>query len=293
MKQPVVIGRFQVPQMTEGHKQLISAVYKEFQVTPVVLIGVSPLPCTPNNPLTFEQRQSIVRQHALVGAIYPLLDMPTDDLWSQQIDVMLGALCFGREPVLCGGPDSFLPHYKGKFLTWEFKQVRTTPTGTDYRKTVEPSNHEFFIRGAVWATQQQFPRVDSTVDALVTKTIHLSRCVLIGQKPDGRWVFPGGYIDVRETAEHAVRRELMEETGLSDGTQRLLGTHVVNDWRYRGEKRMSVLTHVFQVHDPIGGAQASDDLEDLEWVNEALVGDKVIPAHRELWEQFRGRLIYV
>ncbi|MEP7455209.1 NUDIX domain-containing protein [Phyllobacterium sp. SB3] len=39
----------------------------------------------------------------------------------------------------------------------------------------------------------------------------------------GSWGIPGGKVDFLEIAEHAVRREALEETGLSAGTISLLG----------------------------------------------------------------------
>ena len=49
--------------------------------------------------------------------------------------------------------------------------------------------------------------------------------LLIQQYGRPHYILPAGYIDKGETAEHAVRRELMEELGLEAESLRFLGSH--------------------------------------------------------------------
>ena len=54
------------------------------------------------------------------------------------------------------------------------------------------------------------------------------RVLLIRRKNDpfrGEYAFPGGFIEVGETAEDSARRELVEETGIKAGELRLLGVY--------------------------------------------------------------------
>src|SRR5579884_473346 len=54
------------------------------------------------------------------------------------------------------------------------------------------------------------------------------RVLLIRRKNDpfrGQYAFPGGFIEVGETAESSARRELKEETGIEAGELRLLGVY--------------------------------------------------------------------
>ena len=64
-----------------------------------------------------------------------------------------------------------------------------------------------------------YPRPMVTVDAVVfRKTISGTEVLLIQRKHDpfaGMWALPGGFVDMDETAEEAIVRELMEETHLN------------------------------------------------------------------------------
>ena len=63
-----------------------------------------------------------------------------------------------------------------------------------------------------------YPRPCVTVDAVVfRKRDGIRETLLIRRKNypfEGQWAFPGGFIDMEETLEEAVVRELEEETGL-------------------------------------------------------------------------------
>ncbi|BFH66533.1 ADP-ribose pyrophosphatase [Paenibacillus dendritiformis] len=60
-----------------------------------------------------------------------------------------------------------------------------------------------------------------------------SRQVLMLNRSDnGRWCFPGGAIELGETTEEAVRRELLEETGLTVGELRLFGVFSGEELHY-------------------------------------------------------------
>ncbi|MFU8843231.1 MAG: NUDIX domain-containing protein [Bacteroidales bacterium] len=63
-----------------------------------------------------------------------------------------------------------------------------------------------------------YPRPMVTVDAVVFRKIHdCIEVLLIRRKNypfEGMWALPGGFIDMEETAEEAIVRELEEETHL-------------------------------------------------------------------------------
>lgn len=66
----------------------------------------------------------------------------------------------------------------------------------------------------------QHPRPMVTVDVIVFKLIDERLHVLLVRRARqpfaGHWAFPGGFVEIDESLEHAARRELAEETALDD-----------------------------------------------------------------------------
>lgn len=64
----------------------------------------------------------------------------------------------------------------------------------------------------------EYPRPALTVDAVVFKETAKGYAVLLIERRNepfrGKWALPGGFMDMTETLEEAVTRELQEETGL-------------------------------------------------------------------------------
>ena len=70
----------------------------------------------------------------------------------------------------------------------------------------------------------RFP-VFSTAVSIVVLNPEKTRMILIRQYGKPHDILVAGYVDKGETAEHAVRRELMEELGLEARSVRYLGSH--------------------------------------------------------------------
>jgi len=70
----------------------------------------------------------------------------------------------------------------------------------------------------------RFPLFSTAVSVVVLNP-DKTRMILIRQYGQAEEVLVAGYVDKGETAEHAVRRELMEELGLSAREVRFLASH--------------------------------------------------------------------
>ena len=108
--------------------------------------------------------------------------------------------------------------------------------------------------------------------------------VLLGQRPEhkslpGLWEFPGGKIELGESPEEAIRRELKEELGIDAdiGQLRIATTHQYGE--------VGVLLLFFEVRFWKGSPKAEHHLE-LKWVNkEELVQQKLPDANQSVLPQ--------
>jgi 8-oxo-dGTP diphosphatase len=95
-----------------------------------------------------------------------------------------------------------------------------------------------------------------TVDAIVLDGMDRLLLVERGKDPyKGRFALPGGFVEYGETVEHAVVRELEEETGLNAKVAELLGVYSDPDRDPRGH----TVTIVFSLEIVSGEPKAGDD----------------------------------
>ncbi|NWF96908.1 MAG: NUDIX hydrolase [Candidatus Thorarchaeota archaeon] len=100
-----------------------------------------------------------------------------------------------------------------------------------------------------------------TVDIAITdgKRILLVRR---GIEPfKGRWVLPGGHVELGETVEDAAVREALEETGVKTQIIGLLGVYSAPDRDPRGH----YITVTFVARPTEGEARGGDDAQEAQW----------------------------
>lgn len=276
MKLGVIVGRFQTPFLHSAHNELIQHAKVENDKL-AVFVGVTGRPPSKNNPLSYEQRQSMLYKRHGDGdhlIVYPIYDRRSDTEWSHQLDARIDAVRLlldltNPKVTLYGGRDSFIPRYKGRF-TSEIVDLCFSGSATRLREGFE-SKTRLDIPTAIEITQAQFDRAMPTVDAIIRRDFeplgahgNISHVLLGRKKGESLWRFPGGFVDPTDTSlEAAVRREVTEETGLSADSVAYKGSFQVDDWRYRSE-RDKILTSVFEVT-TWGSAKAGDDLEAVKW----------------------------
>lgn len=94
------------------------------------------------------------------------------------------------------------------------------------------------------------------------------------------WEPPGGVLELTETVEDGVRREIFEETGLTVRVERLTGV-------YKNITR-GVVALVFRCHPEGGTEQLSDESTAVDWLTPAEVSNRMADVYgRRLLDAFR------
>ena len=246
----VVIGRFQVASLTDGHKVLIQEVIKNHNRV-VILVGVSVTLGTRSNPLDYISRRGLFDEFYTKDCkieIVPILDTPDDTDWSKSVERIVRSIFPIGSVCLYGGRDSFIKSYSptGVFDTHELDIIPDS-VGTDIRKELAETaiNSEEFRRGAIYASTNNFAKVYTTVDVAIIK----ENTVLMGNKIGHKDLhFIGGFVDPTDLSfEDAALRELHEEVVLEVDNSKIkyIGSTQIQDWRYKKEEK--VITSFYTV----------------------------------------------
>ena len=102
-----------------------------------------------------------------------------------------------------------------------------------------------------------------TVDGIVLRN---SEILLVQRKHppfQHRWALPGGFVEYGETAEHAIVREVVEETGLNTTVEQLIG--VYSD--PKRDPRGHTVTIVYLLKLTGGTLHAGDDAQSATFFN--------------------------
>lgn len=102
---------------------------------------------------------------------------------------------------------------------------------------------------------------------------------------EGRWAFPGGFVDIGEDPEDAVLRELGEETGVDGFDPVALAIHGDPDRDPR--KHIVALFYLVDV-DPETEPRGGDDAVDAAWVPiDGLTADQMAGDHIRIVDMLR------
>lgn len=263
----VIVGRFQVPELHQGHKDLINEVRRRHQKVLIMLGSTPGLLVTRNNPLDYKTREKMLQQEYPDITILPIKDMPSDNDWSRVVDERIMEIFQTGSVIMYGSRDSFVPHYKGRFRTVKLESA-VYMSGTEVRDMVsnDVRASSDFRRGVVYASYNRHPVTFPTVDIAIWDNDE-KRILLARKKHDlGKWRFPGGFVDPRrdKTKEEAAMREAVEETGVSVHQPEYVGSALIDDWRYRAELDC-IMTSLYMCQYMSGKDEAGDDVDEVKW----------------------------
>ena len=115
------------------------------------------------------------------------------------------------------------------------------------------------------AYEYKYPRPAVTADCVVITNESEPKVLLIqrgGEPFKGCWAFPGGFMDIDETAEECTIRELEEETGLKVDEVYQIGAYSKVDRDPRG--RTITVAYLAIIDKPVK-VKGQDDAAKAEW----------------------------
>jgi bifunctional NMN adenylyltransferase/nudix hydrolase len=277
----VIVARFQCAFLHEAYKEIIKK-YLDKHPKILILIGLSPVRGSINDPLDFQPRKQMILEE-FPHDKYPNLtigyvkDQRDNSVWSERVDELVqDHLGPNDSAIIYGSRENFMDQYVGRFETSEIQtDVIVSTEGIKNEIQKAPQSHPMFRAGAIWASSQRYPTVYSTVDIAIINqreyqtTGEKKNDILLARKPNEKqYRFVGGFVDTKDASfELAALRELAEETTLSCGLAglRYVGSRQINDWRYLRNPTEKIMTHFYVAHCSSGSARASDDIQEVKW----------------------------
>ena len=115
--------------------------------------------------------------------------------------------------------------------------------------------------------------------------------ILLQQRayPRGKWGLPGGLMELGESTEETIRREVKEETGLDLGELTLFGVYSGRGYRCKAENgdEFDVVIIAYITNDYDGEAAVMDDESiSFEWFDLDSLPENIAGSHRRIVDDF-------
>lgn len=278
----VVIGRFQLHELHEGHVFLLDTVSERHEQM-LILVGCTRIRFHTDDPFPFPVRKQMLESRYPRATILPIFDSPvSNEYWSAEVDKKVAAVAETSQAVLYGGRDSFIPKYCGRFQTHELNEVPDV-SATAVRATAgqEIVDNPTWRQGWLAAINHQYAVTDPTVDLAIVSPDYTR--VLMGRRHEtsAHIRFIGGFVDPEdESNEAAVNREGFEEVvGVELSEPHYVGSSRIRDPRYRTSK-YGVMTTFFVRFAASETGSGGDDMPHVEWwdLDEGLY-EQIAPEH--------------
>jgi len=279
----VIVARFQVPALHEGHRYILDYVLERHKTT-LVILGCSPI-MTDRNPLSFEMRRQMIE------SVYPqkIAIVSSDSIpssyeeRSRRIDEVIRNTFSNRTAIIYGSRDSFVHTYQGVFETHEVPTI-FSGSATKIREKVDVIDSTDFRSGVIYANLHRKRSGYPTVDVAVLDST-FQQILLVGKKDEeGKLRFPGVFFDpeLDDSYESAgVRCIAKEIPGITTTSLQLLQSLKLDDWRFR-KTHDRVVTILLQTRYLGGLPLPGRGVNQVTWVNLNNLEKVLVDCHKPL-----------
>ena len=234
----VVVARFQVPNLHDGHKDLINYVKSRHDKI-IVILGLAPFQYTYNNPLDFRTRMYMLQSEYPDIKIGYIADCYSDEQWSKELDSIISKYVKNKDVILYGSRDSFIKYYSGQYKTEEYKP-KIIISGTEIREKISEkikSTYDFRV-GVIHGVMNVPSFVIPTVDLLILRD---NKEILLGRKKnEDVYGFVGAYCYPKETIFDTAIRVFKEKLNVDNVDKHNLefyDSFFIDDWKWKNEKQ--------------------------------------------------------
>jgi len=280
----VIIGRFQIPKLHEGHRMLIEEVMSKSDKT-IIVLGISELANSLTDPLDFKMREEMIRADFPTAIITYIKDEFDDHVWSIKLDTIINDICLPNDNVIMyGSRDSFIACYHGKFATEELpSKIKVSATEQREKAIKSMIYTSDFRAGVIWSTGNRFISPIPTVDIIVFGDKGAVLCVM--NKKRKTWRFPGGFSSTNSPSyEHDVKYIIEKKLHIITTEPSYVGSCFVNDYRYRKEPQ-KIKTSIFTVVHKMGTLAPDDNIEEAKYFSIDKIKDLIDVEHLPIYNK--------